>query len=246
MKKNNHRFAEMKLKSIVLSVLMLSVFALKSQEGWRIGPTASFLSSRCYVVDSIKSQFNLRFKSGFSAGFAVQYGFNKKMTIASGINFVNKGYRFFNDSNKNGDLLKHNFNNIEIPINFISKLGFRSNSKIRALIGVSVNYAMNKSENVLSNKNSTFTIREVSQAKIYPMLNLGLEIANVNVAGNAFIFSAIYRQSFSNSVDLEIRNTGNLNSPKLFSMGYRGSYLGISVSYLFNTKNFKRDDVFYY
>lgn len=244
-KKINHRFALMKMRQIAFAVLMFAGLSAHSQKGFRIGPSAGIISSRAYVVDSIKSQYNFRFKSGFSGGVAMQYGFSDRYTLASGVNYVNKGYRLFNDSNKTGDLIKHNFNNIEVPINLITRLGYRASSKMRIVTGVTLNYTMSKTNALKTNKGNTFSILESHKSTFYPMLNIGLEIGSVSATGNMFVLSAVYRQSFFNVTGLAVRNNVDLSKPELFTLGFRGSYLGVSISYLFDSKNFKRETLIF-
>src|SRR5688572_16581481 len=118
--KNYCRFEQMISRCLLVLVIAVSgVGAVKAQEGFRIGPTAMFLSSRSSVIDSLPNSFYFRYKSGFSFGISAQYGFTERFSLASGISFTSKGYRVFNDTNKNGDILRHNLTNIEVPLNMI-------------------------------------------------------------------------------------------------------------------------------
>lgn len=232
--------------ALIAMTFMAATLQLNAQKGLRFGPAANFASSRAYVTDSLPNNFNFRFKSGFNGGLSVQYGFSDRFVLGSGILYANKGYRVFNDSNKNGNLIKHNFSNIEIPVNAIFKLRLGSTSKMRFLIGGTFNYGLDKSGKVLKNNNGTFVISEKIISKSYPMLNLGVEIASQNKSGNVLVFGVYYKQSFSNHVDLSIYNTSDLTKQRNFSLGYKGSYVSLGFSYLFDAKNLKKSEEFFY
>ena len=236
--KNNFRFVTMYTKRLLVLTVLASVIQLQAQKGLRFGPSASFLSSRTYVTDSLPDNFNFRFKSGFSGGLSVQYGFTDRFVLGTGAMFTNKGYRVFNDSNRNGNLIKHNFNNIEVPLNAIFKLRIGAASKMRALVGGTFNVMLNQTNTVLKNNNSTFVISETTINKAYPMLNLGIEIASENKGGGVLVFE--------NQTELSVYNSSDLSKPRNFSLGYRGSYIGIGFSYLFDVKNLKKSEEFFY
>lgn len=244
--KNNFRFVVMLKTRLIVLTLIASVSQLYAQKGLKFGPAASFLSSRTYVTDSLPNNFNFRFKSGFSGGLSIQYGFTDRFVLGTGALFTSKGYRVFNDSNKNGNLIKHNFNNIEIPVNAIFKLRVGATSKMRALIGGTYNLSLDQSGKVLKNSNGTFVISEKSVNRSYPMLNLGLEIASENKGGNVLVFGVYYKQAFANKTELSVYNSSDLTKQRNFSLGYRGSYIGIGFSYLFDTKNLKKSEEFFY
>jgi opacity protein-like surface antigen len=240
------RFDRMFSRCFFVFVVWLSVFTKGSaQQGFRIGPTAMFLSSRSSVIDSLPDNYYFRYKSGFSLGFSAQYGFTPGFVLASGVSFTSKGYRLFNDTNKNGNLLKHNITNIEVPLNMIFKIRMNTSSNIRGILGVTVNSTLSKDMHEVVNKNRTFIIREQTVNKIYPMLNLGVEIANESKAGNLFCFGVNYRQGFERNTILNVYNKDGAAEPR-FPLGFRGSYLGISVTYLFNLKNLNKEEEFFY
>jgi hypothetical protein len=244
--KNNFRFVTMFTKRLLVLTILAAATQLHAQKGLRFGPSASFLSSRTYVTDSLPDNFNFRFKSGFSGGLSVQYGFTDRFVLGTGATFTNKGYRVFNDSNNNGNLIKHNFNNIEIPVNAIFKLRIGAASKMRALIGGTFNVMLDQTNTVLKNNNGTFVISETTINKTYPMLNLGIEIASENKGGGVLIFGVYYKQAFANQTELSVYNSSDLSKPRNFSLGYRGSYIGIGFSYLFDVKNLKKSEEFFY
>lgn len=244
--KNNFRFVVMLKTRLIVLTLIAAATQLSAQKGLKFGPAASFVSSRTYVTDSLPDNYNFRFKSGFSGGMSIQYGFTDRFVLGTGALYTNKGYRVFNDSNTNGNLIKHNFSSIEIPVNAIFKLRVGATSKMRALIGGTFNYSLDQSGKVLKNSNGTFVISEKTVSKSYPMLNLGLEIASENKGGNVMVFGVYYKQAFSNQTELSVYNNSDLTKPRNFSLGYRGSYIGIGFSYLFDVKNFKKSEEFFY
>lgn len=243
--KKNDRFVQMIFR--VVSALFMCFFILtaNAQEGFRIGPHVSFLSSRSYVTDSLPDNYNFRYKSGFRAGLTAQYGFTPRFMLGSGLYFTNKGYRVINDTNSGSNLLKHNHSHIELPVNMILKLSLGSSSRMRFLLGATLNYQISSKEKELRNDNGTFMIREEFRQTIYPMMNLGVEIGSENKSGNMFIFGIYYSQSFTEQTRLNIYNSVNAPKP-YFPLGYRGTHIGIGLTYLFNLKNFKREEVFFY
>jgi len=240
------RFEQMIWRRLfLLALTVLGVIKSQAQEGFRIGPTAMFLSSRSSVIDSLPNHFYFRYKSGFSFGLSAQYGFTPKFTLATGVSFTSKGYRVFNDSNKNGTILKHNINHIEVPLNMIFKIRMNTSSNMRGVLGVSLNSVLSKDKHEEMNANKTFIIREETKNKIYPMLNLGVEIANENKAGNIFCFGIFYKQAFEQNSILKVYNKTTATTPR-FELGFRGSYIGVSLTYLFNLQNFRKDEEFFY
>ncbi|MEZ4804359.1 MAG: outer membrane beta-barrel protein [Bacteroidia bacterium] len=230
--------------AVILLFLCTNMYA---QLGFKIGPQVSFITSRSYVIDSLPNNYNFRFKSGVKLGLTAQYGFTQKFVLASGISFTNKGYRVFNDTNNTGNLIKNNLSHIEVPINMIFKLRVGSSAKMRFLIGGALNYQLNNKEVIeLNNGSDNFIIRETSENKIYPMGSVGIEIASESKSGNIFVFGAYYNQSFSNQAKLNIFNANTSSNEKVFSLGYRGSYIGLGLTYLFDLKNFKKEEVFFY
>lgn len=216
-----------------------------AQTGFRVGPSAMFLSSRTSVLDSLPNSFNFRFKSGFSGGVSLQYGITPGLTIASGANFVSKGYRVYNDTNRNGDLLKHNISHLEIPLNLIFILKTNSSSLIRGVLGVTHTSILSQKNKVLENQNNSFVIKQRVTHSSYPMLNLGVEISKENKINNLFVFGVYFKQSFQSYTILDVYNNENSTQPR-FNLGYRGTYIGVGVSYLFNLKNLKKTEEFFY
>lgn len=234
-----------KLSFKLLGICLLIGANLMAQKGLKMGPQLTFLSSRPYVIDSLPSNFNFRFKSGFRAGMTMQYGFSDRFVLSSGLFYTNKGYRLYNDTNSSGNVIKHNSGLIELPVNLHFKLRFGSSSKMRFVIGGSVNYIIQNTEHEIRNAGNNFIVKETHDQAIYPMLNSGVEIASENASGNVFVFGVYYNQSFVNQTLLGVR-TNSSQTQDYFKLGYRGTYIGIGLSYLFNLKNFKKEEVFFY
>ncbi len=243
--KKNDRFVLMNSRSI-LAVFLLSLSAsCFAQEGFKFGPSVAFISSRTHVLDKLPDNYNFRFKSGFKFGFSAQYGFTPKFVLGTGLSYVNKGYRVFNDTNSKGNVIKSNLSHLELPVNMIFKFRMGASSRMRFLLGGTLNYQIKTSEKILANNGGTFVIKEKNQQQIYPMLNTGVEIASENKAGNVFVFGIYYSQAFSDQSTLHISGSKTASSD-IFALGYRGSYIGIGLSYLFDLKNFKKEEVFFY
>ncbi len=231
---------------LCLLLLIVSMLKVQAQEGFRIGPTAAFLSSRSSVIGSLPNYFSFRYKSGFSGGISAQYGFTQSFTLASGVSFVSKGYRIFNDTNNNGNLLRHNLSHIEVPLHMIFRIRMNTSSNMRGVVGMSFNSILSKDKHQEVNKGNNFVVREEMKNQYYPTLNLGAEIANEDKSGNIFCFGLYYKQSFSRNTLLNVYNTTNPTAEPNVVLGYRGSYISVGITYLFNPKNFKREaEVFY-
>lgn len=231
----------------LLIVIIISNFSqiLKAQDGFKLGASIYGLTSRCSIIDSMPERYNIRFRSGLGVGLNFRYGITPGFTLSSGAIFVHKGYRIFNDSNSNGFSLKHNINNIEVPLDMVFKLKTTMTSEIRGIIGGTMNFNISKSNKVLKNNNSTFIVTEKFVNKVYPMLNLGLEITKSNKIKNTFVFGVYFKYSFDFNTELGVNNNISQTKPN-FTLGYRGTYLGIGITYLFDSKNFKKNEEFFY
>ncbi len=229
----------------LLSIVVFGAGRMPAQTGFRFGPTGMFLSSRSSVITTLPDRFYFRYKSGFGGGLAVQYGFTPGFTLGSGISYTYKGYRVFNDSNSQGTLLRHNMSNLELPVNMIFRIRMNTSSNLRGILGATLNYNMSKNGHEETNSNGSFIIREEIVNQVYPMANLGVEIANENKSGNVFCFGIHYKQAFTQNTHLKVYDSKTDTDP-LFLLGYRGSYIGVSFTYLFNPKNFKRDEEIFY
>ena len=216
-----------------------------AQKGLKIGPQLNFISSRPHVIDSLPNNFNFRFKSGFKAGLSVQYGFSERTVFSTGLFYTNKGYRIYNDTNSQGDVIKHNSGLLELPMNLHFKLQVGSNAKMRFVLGGSMNYLLQSNTMEKRNAGNDFIVKETVQKAFYPMLNTGIEIANENASGNVFVFGVYYHQAFSNQALLGIKSNSSQIEPH-FNLGYRGTYIGIGITYLFNLNNLKKDEQFFY
>jgi len=243
--KKNDRFVLMISKPILALFLMILSTVCLAQEGFKFGPQVAFITSRTHVLDKLPDNYNFRFKSGFKLGFSAQYGFTPRFVLGTGLSYVNKGYRVFNDTNSKGNVLKSNSSHIELPVNMIFKFKMGASSRMRFLWGGTLNYQLQTDQKILANEGNTFAIKESTQQQLYPMFNTGVEIASENKAGNVFVFGVYYSQALSNQSILHISGSKASNTD-VFSLGYRGSYIGIGLSYLFDLKNFKKEEVFFY
>ena len=229
----------------LLGICLLLSTNLMAQKGLKLGPQLNFLSSRPYVIDSLPNNFNFRFKSGFRAGLTMQYGFSEGLVLASGLFYTNKGYRLYNDTNTRGNVIKHNSGLFELPVNLHLKLRVGASSKMRFVVGGSINYNLQSTTHEIRNAGNNFIVNETHDRAVYPMLNSGVEIANENASGNVFVFGVYYHQSFTNQTLIGVR-TNSSQTQDHFKLGYRGTYIGVGLSYLFNLKNFKKEEVFFY
>lgn len=232
------------MKHSFLLALILLPFITFAQEGFRIGPSLHYATSKPSVIDSLPTNFNFRFRSGFSGGVHIHYGFSPKFSISVGGRFVSKGYRVFNDTNNNGNVVKHNQNHIEIPVLISYKHRLNSVSFIRENIGMTFSQLMDSKSVSTSNDNGSFKITETNTKKLNPLLTIGLEVGNASKRGNVFLFGVYYKHSFSELTKLNVYNSKTSSTP-YFNLNFKGSYLSLGATYLFKL-NFKPKDEFFY
>lgn len=233
--------------SIKLSILLLLIIQnTQAQEGFRIGPTGSYFFSKPTQLDSLPNQFNFRYKSGFNAGVSMYYGFSPRFGIAANVLFTYKGYRIYNDSNKNGKTLKNNQSHLEIPIYLVFKQRFNTVSFVRENVGISISSMLSASKKEIKNDNGSYRIIEETKNTIYPMLHLGIEVGNENKAGNILLVGVNYNYAFKTNTKLGVYNTSNPQAAPYFNLGFKGGYIGVSFTYQFNLKNLKRQEEFFY
>jgi hypothetical protein len=239
------KFEAMKLSIRLLLLLTLFSVSSYAQTGFRFGPSIGYIASKPKVIDIIFNNYFIRFKSGFNVGVMAYYGFSDKFGMSVTANYTSKGYRLFNDSINNSVELKHNQSLIEIPINFILKQRLNSVSNIRENIGFTLSNLISTTEKEIKSDNGSFRIKETTKSTFYPMLNIGLEVSHEAKNNNVFVFGAFLKQGFSNNSNLAIFSNKTSNTP-LFNLGFKGSYIGISLSYLFNLSNLKKQEEFFY
>ncbi len=232
------------MKQSFIFLFFLFPILSKAQEGFRIGPSLQYATSKPSVIDSLPTNFNFRFRSGLSTGIHLHYGFSPKFSISLGGRFVSKGYRVFNDTNSNGNVVKHNQNHIEIPLLISYKHRLNSVAFIRENIGMTFSQLMDSKSVSTSNKNGTFKITETNEKKINPLFTLGLEVGNESKRGNVFLFGVYYKHSFSELTKLNVYNSNSSTKP-YFNLNFKGSYLSLGVTYLFKL-NLKPKDEFFY
>jgi hypothetical protein len=116
---------------------------------------------------------------------------------------------------------------------------------IRGVLGLTHTSILSQQNKVLENGDKSFVIKQRVTHTSYPMLNLGVEISKENKVNNLFVFGVYFKQSFQSYTILDIYNKPNSNEPR-FNLGYKGTYIGVGVSYLFNLKNFKKSEEFFY
>lgn len=232
--------------SIRLSVFfLLFAMSLRAQTGFRIGPTIGYLASKPKVIDTIPNNYFIRFKSGFNIGVMAYYGFSDRVGISVNAMFTSKGYRLFNDSINKSVELKHNQSLIEFPINFILKQRLNSVSNIRENIGITLSNITSTTQKEIKSENGNFRIKEETKNTFYPMLNIGIEVSHEAKNNNVLVFGAFLKQGFNNNTNLGVFSNKTSTTP-LFNLGFKGSYIGISLSYLFNLSNLKKQEEFFY
>lgn len=235
----------MKLSIRIALLFLLINKGTNAQTGFRFGPSVGYLASKPKVIDTIPNNYFIRFKSGFNVGVMAYYGFSDKVGVSVNALYTSKGYRLFNDSTNKSVELKHNQSLIEFPINFILKQRLNSVSNIRENIGFTLSNLISTTQREIRSENGNFRIKEETKTTFYPMLNIGLEVSHEAKNNNVFVFGAFLKQGFSNNSNLGVFSNKTSTTP-LFNLGFKGSYIGISISYLFNLSNLKKQEEFFY
>ncbi len=231
----------------VLFTLIFSIISQYSygQDGFKIGPSAYLVRGGAIPVDDLPFNYNTRYRAGFGAGLTMRYGFTPFFSMSAGAFFVSKGYKIFNDTNRNGSVLKRNLSNFEIPLNFHFLIKRMSKTEARLVLGGTICNNITASSKTLSNKNGTFIVKENFKHKIYPMLNAGVEFTRTDKVKNTMVFSFMYRYSLATANELSVFSNPN-NNTRDFMSAQRGTYLGIGFTYLFDSRNFRKKEEFFY
>ena len=241
----NSRFDTM-FKYVFLS-LIFSISGLQSygQGGFKIGPSAYLARGGAIPADDLPFNYNTRYRAGFGGGITMRYGFTPFFSLSTGAFFVSKGYKMYNDTNKNGNVLKRNLSNIEIPLNFHFLIKRMSKTEARLVLGGTLCNNITASSKTLSNKNGSFIVKENFKNKIYPMLNAGLEFTKTDKVKNTMVFSFMYKYSLATANELSVFSSPNSTTRDFMSV-QRGTYLGIGFTYLFDSRNFRKKEEFFY
>lgn len=236
------------IKLLFISLLFSLMFAnyAFAQKGFKMGVHVSTNFSRPTQLDSISRNFQYRFNTGFGAGLLLDYGIKKNKGISLGFTYIEKGYRINNDTNSLGKNIKMKTKNYEIPIGINFRQNVGSGTFFRETFGLGFNFVADKYDSVvLYNKKDggNFRVEQVRSVSFYPLFHMGIEYGTSTNNGNMFLFGINYKQGLGRPYSLNIYSSG-ISTP-LFPMIYRGGYLSVGVTYLFNFQNVKKDEEFF-
>lgn len=235
----------MKKSLFILSALViLAIQDLSGQSKWMWGFNAGGNISRVYS-DTLANNFSRRNRLGFIAGTQLSYDIRSFVTVTVGLNYVNKGYKVFNDTLPSNASIVQKTNSLNLPIGVVFRQKFSPSSSIHEKFGFIANYSFRKDSIVRYNDEKTprFRITDVQASKLYPMFYLGMGIGGNTESGDRYEFSVTYNQSFGTDANLNVEY-GQAYLKK-FPLTYRGGFVQFGFSYYFNLGNFKKSDEYF-
>ncbi len=197
------------------------------------------------ATDSFPDQFTRRNQPGVSGGILMRYGINGLLSINTGAHFTRTGYKLSNDSNNYEPFIRRSFSSVNIPLFLTLKQRFSATAFIQENVGISWNYRLSpEPDGLLYNKPAkNFAIRERIHDRMTPNFHFGIEFLTLSESANALNIGINYYYSLGHALDLDIY--GNPVSQKRFEMMFRGGYLSVGLTWLYNVKNLKKTEEFF-
>lgn len=234
-------------RTVVLVFIVISTAStiLKGQSRFMLGFNAGGNLSRVYGADTFPQNFSKRNRVGFNMGITGNFDIKPFVAVNLGVNYVNKGYKIFNDTLPSNPSVVHKISTITIPLGLTFKQQFNAGSYIHEKAGLIGNFSLRKDSVTLLNSNSNprYRVTDITQNKFYPMFYLGFGIGGKTENGDRYEFTVTYNQSFSTDANLRVEyGQGYL---KNFPLTYRGGFVQFGLSYFINLENFKKSDEYF-
>jgi len=212
---------------------------------WSVGINGGFNFSKTYNNDTFAQNFSGRNKTGVHFGGIITYDITDNISINSGLGFINKGYRIYNDTLKTDLKISRNIPGIVVPLGLTFRQQFNASRFIMEKMGVAMHYSFGHDNDTLFNGNAKkFRIVENSVQNLYPMFYLGIGLGGNTAKGNRYEFGLNYQQPFGREMELSVSGGEFLN--KNFLLNYRGGNLQATFTYHFNFGNFEKSDEYFY
>jgi hypothetical protein len=238
-------------KQLLFLVFITSLTGLFAQgnndrlKPWSFGINGGINFSKTYNNDTFAQNFSGRNKSGVHFGGLVSYDINDNNTVNTGLSFINKGYRIYNDTLSNNMKINRNIPGIYLPLGLTFRQQFNASRFIFEKVGVAGHYSFGSGEDTLYNgTNKKFRIIENNIQSLYPMFYMGIGLGGNTIKGNRYEFGLTYQQPFGRERELNVSGGEFLN--KQFLLNYRGGNLQATFIYHFNFGNFEKSDEYFY
>jgi opacity protein-like surface antigen len=240
------------MKKLILSMIVFATaaaaFGQKNNDRlkpWSLGITGGINFSKTYSGDTFAQNFSGRNKTGVNIGGLVSYDINDNISVSSGLGFINKGYRIYNDTLKTNMKITRNIPGVVIPLGLTFRQQFSASRFIVEKMGVAMHYSFGHGEDTFFNGSSKkFRIVEKNVQPLYSMFYLGIGLGGNTAKGNRYEFGLTYQQPFGREMELSVSGGEFLN--KNFLLNYRGGNLQATFTYHFNFGNFEKSDEYFY
>lgn len=231
-----------------LSLISIQLFAQeKEREGrFMLGLNGGANISRVFYADTFPSQFSKRNRLGPALGINGLYDLNSNMSIAFAVNFVNKGYKIYNDTLPSSPDVVRKFWSLNVPLGLHFRQQFNAQNYIMEKFGLIGNLNFRSDSTTLFNndKNPAYRVTELSQRNFYPMFYLGFVIGGTSENNNRYEFGITYTQSLSKDAIMRVEHGSGFS--KSFPLNYRGGFLQIGLTYYFNLSNIRKSSDYFY
>lgn len=238
-------------KKVLFLFLLLEAWSLSAQKTekesrFMLGFNAGANFSKSVNSDTFPQNFSKRNRLGVAVGLSGLYDLNSNASIAFGANFIQKGYRLYNDTLPLNPDIVRKFWSMNIPLGLNFKQQFNAQNFIMEKFGVVANFNFRDDSTTLSNSDTrtSFKLTERAARNFYPMFYLGFAMGGVSENNNRYEIGVTYTQSLSNDATMTVSHGTDLKQK--FPLNYRGGFLQIGFSYYFNLSNFKRSKGYFY
>lgn len=232
----------------LISFCTFSVFAQKNDDRlkpWLFGVNGGVNFSKTYSGDTFANNFTGRNKTGINLAGLITYDISDFVSINTGVGFISKGYRIYNDTLAINSKITRNLTALNLPLGFTFRQQFNKSRFITEKIGCVLNYSFGHNNDTFYNgANKKFRLVETSIEPLYPIVYLGIGMGGNTSKGNRFEFGLTYHQPLGNEMQLNISGGEFLN--KSFLLNYRGGNLQATLTYHFNLGNFEKSEDYFY
>ncbi len=214
---------------LLFCFLALNSFAQapKMRLGFSAGPTVAWTSGN----NSISPNFFTVSRAGFQGGITNSLDLGEHFYAGISVNYSIQSFGLKQTGTPAvGMDARFRAHNVEVPI-MVGTCGYIGSLKHREFLGVGMQFNLSTAQRVkLSGDSSSFITYKTSavvNTKAYPVFMAGFEVGSIFKNDAAMYFGATFKYSTSNVYD------GSLTSNRfpLQSVNFKGTYLGISITY---------------
>lgn len=231
---------------IVLTVTLLSL-KVSAQEGWRIGFEGGALFSRTFFNDSVKTNYEKKYYTGYRFGTVVNWGRSEGTGFSLGAYYVDKGTRYQYSTGFDSlptAQIKHGTQYLEVPFCMIFKQDLGITGFIRESFGLGAALQLTKYDSFVTNSESDiFSMHNTRNSNINAYFRLGVEFGNRFDNGDLLTLGVHYQQGFGTASQQGFINPKT--NTNIFNTRFNGSYIGITLGYHFNLSNIGTKEEFF-